>query len=250
MTEPELAPLDPELRALIDHERTRPGIPDAALARMRDRLGAAIPGVPAFATPTPPRRWRARGWLRALPVAAVGLALGGVVGALVHARLAPPPPAPPPPLPYYPEPLIINMPIPLPVPIFLLVTTPAPVLPTPRPIAPIVPRAPSTPTATPTPPAAPGPGHDTNLAAERALLDTARTALARRDLGAGLDALARHGDLYADGQLAEERDSLWIQALIAADKPDAARARAAKFREQFPHSLLLPVVEAALRTIP
>ena len=73
----------------------------------------------------------------------------------------------------------------------------------------------------------------------------ARTALARGDSRQALGAVEAHESRFATGQLIEERESLAIEALLAAGRHDAATARAASFRTRFPHSMLLPAIEAA-----
>ena len=95
-----------------------------------------------------------------------------------------------------------------------------------------------------------GPHRDTDFAAERALLELARTALARGQPGAGLVALERHEHEFSHGQLAEERESLWIQALVGTGAYASARTRAEAFRARFPRSIFLPVVDHVLRSIP
>ena len=97
---------------------------------------------------------------------------------------------------------------------------------------------------------APGPSRDFELADERATVDMARSALARGDSTQALvviDALAKR---LPRGQLAEERESLAVEALMAAGKVSEAKARGAKFREDFPQSMLLPAVDAALEAGP
>jgi hypothetical protein len=84
------------------------------------------------------------------------------------------------------------------------------------------------------------------LAAERALLDRARNALIRGDMGQALKLTAHHAHQFPRGQLAEERDSLAIRALVQEGELDAARARASQFRARYPHSIFLPALETAL----
>jgi hypothetical protein len=89
-------------------------------------------------------------------------------------------------------------------------------------------------------------GRDRDLAIERALLDEVRGALARRD-GAGAVASAeQHAQRFPRGRLAEERESMWVQALVFAGEIEEAQVRAARFRRRYPSSLFLPVVDAAL----
>jgi len=87
---------------------------------------------------------------------------------------------------------------------------------------------------------------DTSLAAERSLLEIARTALARGDSASALDALGKHVAQFPKGQLTEEREALYVQALAMAGRTAEARARAERFRKTWPGSMLLPVVEAAV----
>ncbi len=87
---------------------------------------------------------------------------------------------------------------------------------------------------------------DTELSAERALLEVARTALTRGDIAATLEAVERHAKEFPRGRLEEEREVLFIQALVQAGKRDEAQARAQAFRARFPDSLMLPAVDAAL----
>lgn len=104
----------------------------------------------------------------------------------------------------------------------------------------------------PGPSAAPSSSNERNdtraqgLAAERALLDVARTALARGAPEEALEATQRHGREYAAGLLSEEREALAIRALMALGRRDEAKARAERFRARFPKSLLLPALDATL----
>src|SRR5262249_42692863 len=88
---------------------------------------------------------------------------------------------------------------------------------------------------------------DTNLAAERALLETGRMALARGDASGALDAFARHTSEFPTGQLAEEREVLVIQALATSGRMSDAVAHGAEFRKKYPGSVLLPAVDEMLR---
>lgn len=91
---------------------------------------------------------------------------------------------------------------------------------------------------------------DLALAQERQLIDQARSALVRGELEAAIDTLAQHRRAFANGRLAEERESLAIQTSIRAGDFAEARQAAERFRRQFPESMLLPAVEAALTSIP
>lgn len=91
---------------------------------------------------------------------------------------------------------------------------------------------------------------DEALAAERRLLEMARTALALGQADGALAALKSHARQFPRGQLEEERSGLLIQALVGARKYDQARAAAARFKQRYPRSLFRPVVEQSLRSIP
>jgi hypothetical protein len=100
------------------------------------------------------------------------------------------------------------------------------------------------------PDAGPSVSHDTALAAERVLLETARAAVARGQLATAFDALERHAREFPRGRLGEEREGLWIQALLGAGRVDEARARFLRFRRSYPRSMLLPAFEASLAPNP
>jgi hypothetical protein len=90
-------------------------------------------------------------------------------------------------------------------------------------------------------------GRDTDLAAERAIIERARSALARGDAQGALVSIAEHEREFPRGQLVEEREALAVQALVTAGRAQEAAARGAHFRKAFPNSLLLPLVDQALR---
>jgi len=92
-------------------------------------------------------------------------------------------------------------------------------------------------------PLAASPSRD-QLTAERQLLDLARGALEREDAQAALDATARHERGYPNGALVQEREAMAIRALVLLKRTTEARARADRFRDRFPHSLLLPTIES------
>jgi hypothetical protein len=84
-----------------------------------------------------------------------------------------------------------------------------------------------------------------DLAAERALLDVARTALGRGAGGNALAACDDHARKYPRGSLAEEREAIAVQALVLEGRNEDARARAERFRRTHPRSIFLPAVLAA-----
>ena len=109
------------------------------------------------------------------------------------------------------------------------------------------------------PVAAPAPATETQapvatptgaLAAEQALLDPARVALARGDATTALARLEAHERRFPAGSLTQEREAMAIRALVLAGDRDAATARASRFRSRYPGSLLAPVIDATLRSRP
>jgi hypothetical protein len=84
------------------------------------------------------------------------------------------------------------------------------------------------------------------LAAERALLDVARGALARGEANEALVAAGRHASEYPNGSLVEEREAIAIKALVALGRRDEARARAAEMERRFPNGLMLRAVKGAV----
>jgi hypothetical protein len=91
---------------------------------------------------------------------------------------------------------------------------------------------------------------DTSLAAERALLEEARMAMARGSAPEAIAALRRHETAFPRGRLAEERDAMLVQALARAGLGGEAEGRAKAFRERFPGSLFMPVVDGAVKARP
>jgi hypothetical protein len=94
----------------------------------------------------------------------------------------------------------------------------------------------------PSPPA-PSPA---DLSAESALLERARTALARADARAALDGVSRHLQQFPNGLLSEEREAVWIQALVLEGDRESAARRARQFDRRFPHSVQRDAVAQAL----
>jgi len=89
-----------------------------------------------------------------------------------------------------------------------------------------------------------------SLEDEHAPIAAALAALGQRQPDRALAALAQHERHFRDGQLAEEREALWIRALAARGDGDEARARAERFRRRFPTSIQDEVIAAALAAIP
>ncbi len=81
---------------------------------------------------------------------------------------------------------------------------------------------------------------DVELNAERALIDVARAALTRGQPASAIETLARHAQTYPRGRLVEEREALWVRALLMSGQQGQAQLRAHQFQKRFPGSLLLP----------
>ncbi len=246
-----LDPLPDDVRRLLDAERRRDDAPAAARDRVLVRLGGTFglgASVAAGGGAAPPAGGagakahgvlaHAGGAVRLARVAAI-FAAGAATGvggqhavrhlrakAVVPARVAPQRPSAPPP------PSAVETPS----------RTP--------PDAPGEPAAVRARRPVPLPAAAPSATGDDGLGAERALLEIARAALARGDAEGALAALARHEATFPRGALTEEREGLRVQALVAAQRYDEARARAARFAHRYPRSLFSPVVRQALESIP
>lgn len=241
------------LRDLIAAEKARPDPEPEVGQRIYARLAAGLglppmPGDGAQVAPTPAAplgpaatavagavaRTSARATLRGLLTFVVGAAVGATTyGTVQHLRHGSEPAAAP----------------------TVTASSPAPAVP-----APLPPPAPVAQPETAKPPAPPGRASDAEprplvsrdrgLAAERKLVEMARSALARGHTDGALAALQRHARGFPRGQLAEERDSLLVQALVAKGDFAKARDRAAHFHRHYPHSLFAPVVDQALRAIP
>jgi hypothetical protein len=93
-----------------------------------------------------------------------------------------------------------------------------------------------------TPPPAPAPPQETEIA----LLQTAQSALRGSPLSA-LGLADRHAALFATGTLAQEREVIAIEALLALHRSDEATERAGRFFREFPNSAHRPRIEALLR---
>jgi hypothetical protein len=88
------------------------------------------------------------------------------------------------------------------------------------------------------------------LAAERQLLDVARRAVTEENGAAALAAVTEHERRYPNGLLVQEREVMAVRALALLGRSEEARARADRFRSRFPSSLLLPALESGARSLP
>ena len=173
---------------------------------------------------------------KALPWIVGAFVVGGGTGAAIHATLAPTPPAvptvasvaPPPRATLAAVPASATASVPVVTPHDLPSSTPAPI-PAPKPSA-----APSTSNAP-----------DVDLAAERALVDRARSALSAGQPAAAIDAVDAHAARFPKGRLAEEREALAVQALARSGNTAAAKRRADAFRRAYPNSIFAPAVDLA-----
>lgn len=101
------------------------------------------------------------------------------------------------------------------------------------------PSAPKQPTRTKSPPA-------DGLAEEARILARAQTALRDGQPARALRDIDRHQVRFPRGALAEERERLAIETLLALGRRDAAEARARQFRSAFPDSLQWDRIRALL----
>jgi hypothetical protein len=89
-----------------------------------------------------------------------------------------------------------------------------------------------------------------DLVREREILDAARAALARGQAQDAITTLQEHARRWPNGELAAEREVVWIQSLVAAGRLPEAKARAARFHQTFPKSIFAPAIDAALGSAP
>jgi hypothetical protein len=231
------SPVDP---GDLDLLRTDQEPDPAALVRLRSRLAAVIPmgggrspggegpapdGAPSRAVPTASRG------LHGIVTAA--FLVGGVVGAALYAGLVKSPPR----VVYVDRPVFVTAASAASAAAGPVESSAAPQAPAAG-VPPVVPRPPSP------------RNRASQLSAERVLLDEARTAVAQGDVQRGLDRLERHRALFPNALLVEERDALQVQALVKAARYDEARAHADAFRRRAPSSLFMPMVDAAIDSIP
>jgi hypothetical protein len=88
------------------------------------------------------------------------------------------------------------------------------------------------------------------LADERQIILVARAGLARGRPKEALAALDEHARRFAAGELAEEREGLRVEALVASGSYEEAKAVAERFDAKFPDSMLRGSVRHALQSIP
>ena len=94
------------------------------------------------------------------------------------------------------------------------------------------------------------PASTASLGEQQTLLDAARSAFARADYDACHRILVAHAKRYPQSILAEEREALGIKTMAANGQMQAAQARALRFKNQFPQSLLLPSLNDSVGVAP
>ena len=85
---------------------------------------------------------------------------------------------------------------------------------------------------------------------ELRLLEKARAAVAREDFGLAIQLLAEHARRFRTGRLVEEREALRVKSLARLGRRSEARRAAAEFEANFPRSPLLPAVSQMLQAEP
>lgn len=232
----ELEPLPAEIASLLQELPPPPPAPSAATtAKVLGRIGHTMTVAPVVGAALTAKTVVALIALGAAP----GLVAGFVVGRTTatttpQVELAAAPPPAEAIAPTSPPPSAAEAPKPE--------EAPAPARPTRDP-----PRAPRIDPQRPAPaePAAPAPGNE-----GRQLIEGARTAMMKSQAQQALTLLREHGEQFPDSQLAEERVSLEVQALLMAGRGADAREAAKRFAARWPNSVFAPVVDAALSTLP
>lgn len=241
MSESQLPPWSTGVAGLLEAERHAPDVDPAVGQEIWARLEASIGalpgpggadggsegGAPAAGTPAgssgastglatgAATKAGLGGW----PVA-LALLVGGAGGALLHAGLSEPKV----------ERVVVTVPGPVRV-VTTTVTVERVVTATPSPARPALASGPAAPSR------------------ERALLERARSALARREPTEALSALALAKKVAPAGRLAEERDALEIQALYAAGRGVEAQRAIDRFRGRYEGSIFRSVIDAVERRI-
>jgi hypothetical protein len=266
-------PLPPEVDALLRAARPLDAAPQDARERLGRRidLSVAAPVVAAVAGTAASQASRGAAhdvhdvrdvhetWRRMLSpfsqkivIGVASFALGGGVGAVTHAAVAP-------------APSVVRAATPATSPPDekALAPTPLPAAAAPANVPPVVPTfvvedlpaTASAPAVAARPAALPSPSGSPNerpnertagLADERRLLDNARGALSRGEPTTAMAPLDEHAKRFPHGILAEEREALAIQALARSGRSREAEERAARFQKAFPTSLMMPAVKDAL----
>ena len=207
-----LPSLPPDVEAMLEHERVlveKPALVRARLvARARESLRYSDDDFPKLARPS---AWRPL-WL----AAAAGIVLIASVAAAVQLFRTSASPVST----IGPHTLSVVAPIPAPAPVPEHTTSQLPVG-----------------RATPS---------KADVVEELRFLDQARQAAACGDYATALALIADHERRFPHGRLAEDREVLRMRAFVGLGRGNEARTAAAKFRHQFPRSVLLPKIDALL----
>jgi hypothetical protein len=222
----------PPLRPFELEELSADGSPPpGAQARVRAKLEIAIPEI-RRAGGGGGHGGRVRGWRGGIAWPVATFALGGMAGAALAGVLE----RAPPPRVVYVEP---------PAPTAVQSAGPAPTE-----VASATAMVPNPAMTGPASAGPPGPQEQSQLEAERRLLDDARAALVAEIPDRALENLAAHRSRFPKAILAEERDALEIQALVRAGRYREARDRARAFGDRWPESLFGHTVRSAIASIP
>jgi len=269
----DLDPLPDDLRRAFDAERRRPGVDDAMRARLLGKVLGSVAVGAAIGTAAGAASASAGAGAGTATAAATGAAtgaaagaggvafakmapwllgaflIGGGVGAALHAAMTSAPAvAPPSSMIPSPPPSSRSEPGPNTAPSDSVAAFAVSALP---PASVRVPPTPTTASIAPsTRPSASSASdaiaqRDVDLAAERALVDRARTALTRGQPAAALEALDSHAKTFPRGRLTEEREALAIDALARAGRTQEAATRADRFRATWPNSVFGGLVDNA-----
>lgn len=266
----DLDPLPDDLRSAFDAERRRSGVDDAMRARLLGRVlgsvavgaaigtaagtagaaaGAGAGGAAGAGTGAATGAVAGAGgvaFAKMAPWLLGAFLIGGGVGAAVHAAVvAKDAPITPPSAIPSPSPSARPDPGPNTAPSDSVAAISVSALPSASTrVVPAITLAPSTrPSSTAS--ADPVAQRDVDLAAERALVDRARTALTRGQPAAALEALDSHAKSFPRGRLTEEREALAIDALARAGRTQEAATRADRFRSTWPNSVFGGLVDTA-----
>ncbi len=87
-------------------------------------------------------------------------------------------------------------------------------------------------------------------AQELAVLQPARSAIARGDFAAALQAVSEHSRLFPSGLLGEERDALRVRALSGLHRGEEANRAVAAFRHRYPRSVFLKSIDPQVKVSP
>jgi hypothetical protein len=240
------SPVERVIAALRDDEAP----PKVARERIRARLGVepTIGGAAPVRIARPPALAPSPAWItpRSSTLALATFVAGTLVGAGLYARLGP----------SRVRVEVVALPPQATVP---TVSLPAAPRPTAAPVppsseSPAAPQA-SSPSEAPSPKprpssAVPANSADSQLTAERRLLDRARAALVAEEAPQALEWLARHRRLFPNGILSDERDALSVEALVKAGRYDEARQVAQVLLRRVPDSLFASTVRSAIESIP